>query len=119
MRTLFPPGCILMSLSGLVALVIAIVDYFTMLSGISHAPGTLLVGGASLLIWVAALALIFPAVARTWVRPLLLVLLGLGILGTAVAAWFLESWGILICMLVAALGWLIELAWHPMPEVAA
>jgi hypothetical protein len=98
-----------MALAGAVGLLVSLIAYFHLGSGIDHTAGALLVIVSTLLLVGDSVVLALAAGANGWLRPLLLVLAVLDVLGTGVAAWFLHAWLLLALMVVALVGWLIAL----------
>jgi hypothetical protein len=102
-------GARLIAIAAAVGFVICLVDYFTPHGAIAHQWGTLLVlVSTALMLW-----------ASSWIGfgtmphrlfTLFRVLIILDILGTAVCAYFLESTTLLVCMVVALIGWIWHLA---------
>jgi hypothetical protein len=101
-------GSPLMAFAALLGAVVSIYNYITPLTGIDGTGGALLVIISSLLLLGAGIIL-----SAGWVsgalRIILVVLSALGIIGTAFAAYLLESQELLFLMIVCALGWLIYL----------
>jgi hypothetical protein len=98
---------IVIAAMGLTGAVISIYNYITPGSGIDGEAGTLLVLVSSLLILLAALAGAYIRLP-SWLGATFRVLLLLGILGTGLAAYFLESTFLLAAMIVALAGWLVQ-----------
>lgn len=86
-------------------ILVGLVDYFRMESGIAHTPGVILVIGASVVIALAALVAgrMAPGGLRTTVTVLLLI----GILLTGLAGWFLESGLMMLMMGLSLLAWIL------------
>jgi quinoprotein glucose dehydrogenase len=98
---------LIVAVAAAVGFIAAIVDYFTTGSGIDGTGGALLVVGSSALIVMAALLMATRWLDRVgWLRTTLLVLLLLGILGTALAAYMLESPWLVAAMVVSLIGWI-------------
>ena len=97
-----------MAFAALLGAIVSIYNYITPLTGIDGTGGALLVIISSLLLLGAGIIL-----SAGWVsgalRIILVVLSALGIIGTAFAAYLLESQDLLFLMIVCALGWLIYL----------
>lgn len=100
----------LIALGGAAGLIISLIAYTTKSSGIDGSAGALLVILSSALILLAALALTIWATRRSWWTGTLVFLLLLGILGTAFAAYMLDSHWLLIAMAVSMIGWLFATA---------
>jgi hypothetical protein len=107
-------GSLLMAIASGVGLVIAGAGYLSPDSGITGTPGALLVVGSSLALLIAALLLPVLAARGDWLHGLFIVLCVLGLLGTGIAAWFLELPLLVAAMVVAAVG----LAMHLMRAVS-
>lgn len=100
-------GMLAVALMGLLGLAISVYNYVTPGSGIDGAEGTLLVIVSSALIFIAGLVLALVASLPRWLRGTLTVLMLLGILGTGLAAYFLESTVLIVLMVIALVGWLV------------
>lgn len=100
-------GMLVVALMGLLGAGISIYDYITPGSGIDGAEGTLLVIASSALIFLAGLVEALLVSMPRRLRGTLTVLMLLGILGTGVAAYFLESDALLLLMIIAVLGWFV------------
>ena len=114
-----PPlkGACLLAIAAAVGFVICLVDYFTQHGPIAHQWGTLLVLiSTALMVW--ASGWIAFGTMPHWLLTLFRVLLILDILGTAVCAYFLESTTLLVCMIVALIGWIWHLA-SDVPRISA
>ena len=95
-----------MALCALVAVVVALVNYFVPGNGISGTPGALLVvASSSLLALVGYLSGRRIQNGRTGGTALLAVALVL-LAGTALAAWLLEAYVLFGVMMLACLGWI-------------
>ena len=101
-------GAWLVAIVSLVGLLLALYGYLTPNDGISFTPGALLVVVSTALILAASVLLGFRGLPR-WVIVVLDVLLLLGLLGTALAAWFLQTYILVALMFVGVIGWLIHL----------
>jgi amino acid transporter len=96
-----------MALSALLAVVVALANYFVPGNGISGTPGALLVVASSaLLAGVGYLSGRRIAAGQTGGAALLLIALFL-LAGTAVAAWLLEAYVLFALMMLAGLGWIV------------
>tara|TARA_R110002020_G_scaffold15069_2_gene53136 strand:- start:122 stop:496 length:375 start_codon:yes stop_codon:yes gene_type:complete len=84
-------------------------------NGIAFTFGAWLVFASSLLVMCAALIVALHLALSGGARGTLAVLILLGILGTATAAYFLTAWILIIAMGVALVGWLIHVAADPSP----
>ena len=97
-----PGGAGLMLIAGLLGAVVALYDYFTPGTGIDHTGGVILVLASSGLIALAAWTVL--SISPGAVTRILVFLIFLDILGTATAAWFLESGLVMAAMAIAAVG---------------
>jgi hypothetical protein len=102
-------GAWVMAAGGLLGLAISIFDYFWTGNGIHGTEGVVLVICSSALILIAALLFALALLPWGWLRVPLDVLLVLGIIGTAVAGYFLEAWILVGFMVLALIGWLIHI----------
>ncbi len=93
----------------------AVFNYLWTGNGIHGSEGALLVVVSTFLMIVAAGLILF-GIVRGGLRVLFDILLGLGVLGTAVAAYFLESWILLVLVILAALAWLVHI-FRPSPAM--
>jgi hypothetical protein len=103
----FSSGLALMCLSGAFGLFDATFNYLYRPGGISHTPGAMLVIVSCLLIvgaglWLAELQ------RAGWLRATLVILLFMGLIGTAVAAYFLEADILVALMTLGLLGWCVD-----------
>ncbi|WP_404402191.1 hypothetical protein [Pelagibacterium halotolerans] len=96
-----------------VGLIVSIVNYFTPGNGISGTEGALLVIGSTLAILMAATVIWLLAGRLRWIGSILFVLILLGILGTALAGYLLESTWLPIMMAVCLIGWFAGLLRTP------
>lgn len=87
-------------------LIVAVYNELVRGSGVAHTYGALAVVISSALVLLVALALTFLLIPG-WPRTALRVLLFLGIIGTACAAYFLEAHLLLAAMVLALFGWFI------------
>ncbi|MEQ9608060.1 MAG: hypothetical protein RLN99_10365 [Kiloniellaceae bacterium] len=108
-RFVSDPGANLLTVAALAGAVVAAVAYFDRGSGIDGTPGALLVIASSTAICLAGLVVIAAALRRGLFHAILVVLLLLGILGTALAAAMLHSTLLLAMMGLCLLGWLAHL----------
>ena len=101
-------GAWLVAVASLLGLLLALYGYLTPHDGISFTPGALLVVVSTALILAASVLLGFRGLPR-WVIVVLDVLLLLGLLGTALAAWFLQTYILVALMFVGVIGWIVHL----------
>ena len=104
-------GWWLVATAGVVGLVLSLWEYFARGDGIDGTGGALLVIVSSALILAASLVIVLGWVDDVrWLRALLVFLVLLGIVGTGLAAYFLESHWLLAAMVIALFGWLADLS---------
>lgn len=104
-----------MLLLSLLAFADTIFNYFWTGNGIHGSPGALLVVASTFLL-AGAVALIMFNVVGGAVRVVFEILICLDLLGTAVAAYFLEAWILLGLIILAALSWLVHI-FRPHPQI--
>src|SRR5438477_11709988 len=94
---------------GLIAVALAVFDYFWRGNGIHGTGGALLaIASAGAMLVVTGVLVRWPAMPRA-LRLVLLWLMLIDIVGTGVAAYFLEAWWLLLVMVLAVVAWLIAL----------
>lgn len=108
-RFVSDPGANLLTIAALAGAVVAGAAYFDRGTGIDGTPGALLVMASSTAICLAGLVLVATALRHGLFYGILIVLLLLGILGTALAAAMLHSTLLLAMMGLCLLGWLAHL----------
>ena len=106
-RSAAPAAALGLAALAVVGLAAAVYSYFTPATGIDGAPGTLLVIVSTLLLAGAALVIGLVAGLPRWGRVMLLVLCLLDVIGTGVAAYFLQAWVLLSAMVLAFVAWLV------------
>ena len=100
-------GAGLMVLAGAFGLVVGLRDYYAVATGIDGTGGVELVIASSLLMVLGAiLVMMLPG---GLIAGILLLLLLLDVVGTGVAGYFLESGLIMGAMVLAAMGWIIDM----------
>jgi len=99
-------GLVLLTLASLAGLADAIFNYISADNGIHGTEGALVVVVSTALLLIASL-LIFGGL-RGWLKGLFEVLLFLGVLGTGAAAYFLEAQILLVLMVIALVGWVLQ-----------
>lgn len=107
----------------LIVLCIALYDYFTVGSGIEYTIGDLIVICASVLLLIAAALVGFVRGMPSWLWRLLNIGIVVGIIGTGVAGYFLETDVVIALLGVALLAWIAfafagSRAAHPPSEAA-
>jgi hypothetical protein len=95
----------LLIVAAVIGLLVALYDFF-LAWGIRYSIGSGIVVFSTAIMIVAALVIVFARPAR-WVRIVLGIGLVLDFLGTALAAYFLDSYLLTALSLLAGLGWLI------------
>ncbi|WP_147272234.1 hypothetical protein [Phyllobacterium salinisoli] len=105
------------ALGAAAGLIISLIAYTTRSSGINGTGGALLVIASSTAILLAALALVIWTSMRGWLPGTLIFLLILGILGTAFAAYLLDSAWLLVAMAVCLVGWFLTVGARRAPVV--
>jgi hypothetical protein len=107
-------GGLMIALGAGLGLLVAIWNYFASPSllapatDVAHTPGALLAVAATLVLFLAGLVL-GGAPRHPALTAFLVIGTLVGIVGTALAAWLLESRLLLALMLVAAIGWVLRL----------
>jgi len=104
-RTPLDWGIWLLAIAALLGLLVIIFEELNRANGIHGTEGLLLVLVSSALMLIATLVIAFWARAG-WPHGILAVLIFLDIIGTAAAAYLLESYLLLALMAVAFIGWL-------------
>lgn len=100
-------GAGLMLLAGALGAAAGIYDFYNVAGGIDGTGGVELVIASCLLMVFGAL--MAAVLGRGLVAGIFLLLLLLDVIGTGVAAYFLESGLIMAAMVLAALGWIIHM----------
>jgi hypothetical protein len=99
--------------ASLLGLVLALFQYFDVGDGIAYSPGALLVAVAAALILAASLVILARRGLPAWVGGLLYALIVIGLVGAAVAAYFLDSYWLSALMIVGLAGCLAQLLFNP------
>lgn len=99
------------ALSSILGAALSLYNYLTSGTGIDHTPGAMLVIISSVLILLASFTLLLDL--PRWFRGLLLILLLIGILGTGLAAYFLEASVLVALMVLALFGWFVRMLGGP------
>jgi len=100
-------GARFISGAGIVGAAVSLYNYFSPSSGIDDTGGALLVIGTSIILFGLGFTIGAPGKAGG-LRKLLSAVCLILILGTAFAAFLLESWVLLLLMIIAAIGWLMH-----------
>jgi hypothetical protein len=96
-----------MLLAGTLGAAAGLYDFYTVSTGIDGTGGVQLVIAACLLMVFGALMVLL--LGRGFLAGVFLLLLLLDVIGTGVAAYFLESGLIMAAMALAALGWVLNM----------
>lgn len=104
----------LIVITAIIALILLLIDYFTPHGTIAQSWGALLVVISTALMFIAALLIALNAIPR-WLVILLQILIILDIVGTGVCAYFLETYVVLLLMVIALIGWIAQLGWTSKP----
>ncbi|MGJ5181117.1 hypothetical protein ACQR16_30240 [Bradyrhizobium oligotrophicum] len=112
-----PLGPIIVLVAAAAGVLLGLDYYFTPLTGITGAPGVLLVIGSSLALVLDAFILWFGG--RGWLFGVFWALGLLGALGTIVAAWFLHAWWLAAAIVFVFAGLIVTLAGPSHPRRAA
>ena len=105
-------GIWVLGIATALGLIDAIFNYLWTGNGIHGSAGAGLVVIATALQLIATL-LIYVGVLRGRWRTLFEVLICLDLIGTAIAAFFLEAWILLVLTIIAAIGWLMHVIRRP------
>lgn len=101
-------GLWLIAIAALLGTAVSLYNYVTPLTGINGTPGAVLVIASTLILVVLALILGMDRPGGgLWIFTVIICLVG--ILGTAFAAYLLNSWALLALMAVCLAGWFIHL----------
>jgi hypothetical protein len=112
-------GAWLMALAAAIGLIVSLIAYFHLGSGIDHTAGALLVIISTVLLTGAGVVLALTTGASGAWRTVLNVLCILGVVGTGLAAWFLHAWLLLALMAAALVGWLVSIVSRPAGSTGA
>jgi hypothetical protein len=99
--------------ASLIGLALAAFQYFDTGNGIAYSPGSLLVTIAAALILAASLVVLVVRNLPGWFSGLLYALIIVGLIGAALAAYFLDSYWLTALMIVGLLGCLGQLILSP------
>ena len=108
-KSLHRPGIWLLAGSSAAGLLVSCFNYFSLGSGIDHTFGAILVVVSTALSLIASLGLATARLPRL-LRKIVFGMLLLDLIGTSTAAYFLESWAVVISMGIGFTGWLIILS---------
>jgi hypothetical protein len=104
--------------ASLLGLALAVFQYFDTGDGIAYSPGALLVAVAAALILAASLVVLARRGLPGWVDVLLYALIILGLVGAALAAYFLDSYWLMALMIVGLIGCLAQLLSNSSRKIA-
>ena len=111
-RTLFRPsgyGSWALIVASLIGLALAVFNYLNRGDGIAYSPGALLVLVSTVLILAASIVVLIDLGLPAWLGGVLYGLIILGLIGTGLAAWFLDSYWLTALMIVGLIGCLFQL----------
>ncbi|WP_456714670.1 hypothetical protein [Bradyrhizobium sp. USDA 4353] len=111
-----PLGPIIVLVAAAAGTLLGLYYYLTPLTGITGAPGVLLVIGSSLALVIDAFILWFGG--RGWLFGVFWALGLLGGLGTIIAAWFLHAWWLAAATVFVFVGLIVTLASPSQPRRA-
>ena len=97
----------------LLGLALAVFRYVDVGDGIAYSPGSLLVTAAAALILAASLVVLVDYGLPVWLGGLLYALIIVGLIGAALAAYFLDSYWLTALMIVGLVGCLAQLILSP------
>jgi uncharacterized membrane protein YhaH (DUF805 family) len=109
-------GLWLLLASSVAGLITAAIAAFDEGNGIAYSGGAYLVLFSTAVLVVAALALTLDRGASKWLAIILTILILLDLVGTGIAAYFLETTVLVAFMLVGLVGWLVYLLVDPARE---
>lgn len=88
-------------------------------NGIAYSPGAILVIVSSALVFAASLAMVLDHDKPAWLSGFFYVSILLGLLGTALAAYFLLAYWLTGLMIVGLIGWFIHIFFDPSDDELA
>jgi hypothetical protein len=103
------PGAWVIVVASAIGFILACIAHFTPHGAVAYTWGALIVVVSTGLMLIASLLLATTAMPR-WLVILFEVLIILDILGTGVCAYFLETYALLVFVVIALIGWIIHLA---------
>lgn len=101
-------GAWLIVLASLITIGICVYDYYTPETGLIGSGGVILVAGAAVLMFLAALVMARMPGRGSLLQTFLVVSILLDIIGSSVAGYFLESPVIMAAQALALVGWVIN-----------
>lgn len=102
-----------------IGLLLSIYNCFDDGNGIAHSQGAILVIVSSALVFAASLAMVLDHDKPAWLAGFFYVSIFLGLVGTALAAYFLLAYWLVALMIVGLVGWLIHIFYDPSDEERA
>lgn len=109
----------LMAAASLVGLVLSLFNYLNQGNGIAYSAGAALVLVSSALVFAASLVMVLDHDKPMWLLGFLYVSLFLGLIGTALAAYFLEAYWLMAAMIIGLVGWILRAFVDPSDEAIA
>ncbi|MGN6585269.1 MAG: hypothetical protein ACTHJV_16350 [Rhizobiaceae bacterium] len=100
---------LLLCILSAIAVIVAAVNTFSQGNGIAFSFGAYLVLCSTILLIIASLVVMLWNSGPGWARGILLFLIFLDLVGTGVAAYFLDSYVLLALMALGFIAWLISL----------
>ncbi len=101
-------GAWLIVLASLITIGICVYDYYTPETGLIGSGGVILVAGAAVLMFLAALVMARMPGRGSLLQTFLVISILLDIIGSSVAGYFLESPVIMAAQALALVGWVIN-----------
>src|SRR5438477_12859515 len=103
------PGASLMAMAAILGVAVSVFNYSSPDSGINGTPGVILVIVSSAILFLFGLILAGTRWKSTGLRGFIMIAALLDIAGTGFAAYLLHSQALVILMVVALVGWVIQL----------
>ena len=112
-------GAWLLAAGAAAGLCLSLFNYLWPNTGIDGTPGALLVVVSTALVLGAALVMALFRSKPLWLRVFLVVSTLLGLIGTGIAAYFLDSYLLIAFMAIGLLGWFWHMLLGPGPRAAS
>jgi len=110
----------LLVVASAIGVLLSIYNCFNEGNGIAHSAGAILVIVSSALVFAASLAMVLDHDKPAWLAGFFYVSIFLGLVGTALAAYFLATYWLVALMIIGLIGWLIHICFDPSDdEIAA